>query len=168
MTPLQLHLSRPAATENLATRLAPLLRPGDCLLLAGPYGAGKTTFCRALIRTLLADPAHEVPSPSFSLVQSYAAGRLTVHHFDLWRLDGPAALTEIGFWEALADVTLVEWPERLSPHTIPGALHITLSPGADDTREAVLTGWDATRLGLISQPPTAEHATLKHPAADHF
>ena len=81
-----------AATEALGARIAGSLRTGDAVLLDGPLGAGKSALARALLRALLADPALEVPSPSYTLVQAYPSPLGPVHHFDLWRLDGPAAV----------------------------------------------------------------------------
>ena len=78
-----------AATEALAASVAALARPGDAILLEGALGAGKTAFARAFLRAACGDPALEVPSPTFTLVQSYDTRIGTVHHFDLWRLDGP-------------------------------------------------------------------------------
>jgi tRNA threonylcarbamoyladenosine biosynthesis protein TsaE len=85
------------ATARLAAWLAPLLRHGDAVLLEGPLGAGKTAFTRALLRTVTGNPALEVPSPSYTLVQTYEAGALKLHHFDLWRLNGPGGLAELGW-----------------------------------------------------------------------
>ena len=85
------------ATEALAARLAALARPGDALLLSGPLGAGKSALARAFLRGLTGDPGLEVPSPSFTLVQSYALpGGGQAHHFDLYRLAGPPDLRELG------------------------------------------------------------------------
>ena len=103
-----------AATETLAQRLARLARPGDALLLSGPLGAGKSALARAFLRALLGDPALEVPSPSYTLVQSYAVpGGGQAHHFDLYRLGGAEEVLELGWEEALEGIVLVEWPERL-------------------------------------------------------
>ena len=99
---------------------------GDAILLEGVLGAGKSAFARAFLRAASGDPALEVPSPSFTLVQSYDTRRGTVHHFDLWRLDGPDALAELGWDEACRDIVLVEWPDRLGALRPPTALTIAL------------------------------------------
>lgn len=129
------------ATEALAGRIAGLLHAGDAVLLDGPLGAGKSALARALLRALLADPALEVPSPSYTLVQLYDAPIGPVHHFDLWRLDGPAAVAELGWDDAQDGVVLVEWPDRLGGLCPDDALTITLSLADGDARRAVLTGW---------------------------
>jgi tRNA threonylcarbamoyladenosine biosynthesis protein TsaE len=132
-----------AATEILAQRLARLARPGDALLLSGPLGAGKSALARAFLRALLDDPALEVPSPSYTLVQSYAVpGGGQAHHFDLYRLGGAEEVLELGWDEALEGIVLVEWPERLGALAPPGALRIALTPLDEDGREATLTGWE--------------------------
>jgi len=117
-----------SATEAIGQRLAARAKPGDVLLLSGPLGAGKSTLARAFIRAVAGDPGLTVPSPTFTLVQSYETPRGEIWHYDLWRLDGPAALEELGWDEAQSGIVLVEWPERLGALTPPHALHITLSP----------------------------------------
>jgi tRNA threonylcarbamoyladenosine biosynthesis protein TsaE len=114
-----------AATERFAARVAAAMRPGDAILLGGGLGVGKTAFARALLRAACDDPALDVPSPSFTLVQSYDTRHGTVHHFDLWRLDGPSALAELGWDDARDDIVLVEWPDRLGALTPPDALRLT-------------------------------------------
>ncbi len=104
---------RDADLPTLAGLIAFALRPGDTVTLSGALGAGKTTFARAMIRALLDDPAADVPSPTFSLVQPYDTPRFPVAHADLYRLAEGADLTELGLDEALAaGVVLIEWPER--------------------------------------------------------
>lgn len=102
-------------TARCAATLAARLMPGDVLLLSGDLGAGKTAFARALIRTLKEDQALEVPSPTFTLVQTYDTKTAPVWHFDLYRLKDPEEIYELGWEEALAGdaIVLVEWPQRL-------------------------------------------------------
>jgi tRNA threonylcarbamoyladenosine biosynthesis protein TsaE len=133
------------ATNALGARLAAALRPGDAILLSGPYGAGKTALARALLRALVGDPALEVPSPSYTLVQSYDTALGPVHHFDLWRLDGPAAVTELGWDEAREGIVLAEWPERLGALRPADALEVALALHGEG-RRATLLGWPERQL----------------------
>lgn len=137
------------ATERLAAIIAALVRPGDAILLEGPLGAGKSAFARAFLRAAAADPDLEVPSPTFTLVQTYETGVGTVHHYDLWRLDGPGALDELGWDEARDDIVLVEWPDRLGDLRPDDALTIALALEEGDARVATVSGW-ADRIGRIA------------------
>ncbi|MCW5714623.1 MAG: tRNA (adenosine(37)-N6)-threonylcarbamoyltransferase complex ATPase subunit type 1 TsaE [Bauldia sp.] len=139
--PITIDLPDEAATIALAEALAPLLRAGDIVTLSGLIGAGKTTFARALIRTLAGDRALEVPSPTFTLVQPYGETSIPVAHFDLYRLADGVELDELGFDDAVAEgVALVEWPER-APGRFRGALAVSLVPaGAGAGRIATLDG----------------------------
>lgn len=145
------------ATARLAAAVATLAHPGDAILLQGVLGAGKTEFARAFLRSASGQAELEVPSPTFTLVQSYATRLGTVHHFDLWRLDGPAALAELGWDEARDDIVLVEWPDRLGALRPADALTIALqpveaSPQAPDrgeARHATLSGWP-DRIGRLA------------------
>ncbi len=138
----ELHLPDLAATEAFAARLATLARPGDAILLQGPLGAGKSALARAFLRAACGDPALEVPSPSYTLVQSYDTRLGPVHHFDLWRLEDASSMLELGWDELQQDIVLVEWPERLGDLTPANALRITLSVQGDDARIADITGWE--------------------------
>jgi tRNA threonylcarbamoyladenosine biosynthesis protein TsaE len=137
-----------AATETLATSVAALTRPGDVILLEGELGAGKTAFARAFLRAATGDPALEVPSPTFTLVQSYDTPIGVVHHFDLWRLEGSSGLMELGWADACADIVLVEWPDRLGLLRPAAALTVALHLTGADSRRIVLSGW-SDRLGRI-------------------
>lgn len=100
-----------AATDQLGEDLALALRVGDCLALSGDLGAGKSSLARALIRAMAEDEALEVPSPTFTLIQSYDL-RIPIAHFDLYRLSDASELDELGFDEALQNgICVVEWPE---------------------------------------------------------
>jgi tRNA threonylcarbamoyladenosine biosynthesis protein TsaE len=151
---LELALPSLAETEALARRVGRLLHSGDTVLLSGPLGAGKSAFTRALLRDMVGDPALEVPSPSFTLVQSYETPRGIVHHYDLWRVDSGAdfrALGELGLDDAFRDITLIEWPDRLGLYAPADALEIMFSPCADGSRRAALSGWP-DRLPLLMEP----------------
>jgi N-acetylmuramate 1-kinase len=110
--PVILELENAAATERLGEDLARALKRGDILALSGEIGAGKSTLARALIRAMAGEEELEVPSPTFTLAQEYAA-RIPVSHFDFYRLNDPEELRELGLDEAVeAGICLIEWPER--------------------------------------------------------
>ncbi len=135
-----MRLADAQATEALGASLAAVVRAGDVIALSGPLGAGKTSVARGLLRAL--GLAGEAPSPSFAIVQPYAPPevRIPVMHVDLYRVDDPAEIEELGLEEALADsVLVVEWPERAGAGAWPDALRLTLSIEADGAR--ALT-WD--------------------------
>ncbi len=112
MQPITRFLTDEAATIQLGEDLALALKAGDCLALSGDLGAGKSTLARAFLRAIADDDGLEVPSPTFTLVQSYDL-RIPVAHFDLYRLADASELDELGFDEALSlGICLVEWPER--------------------------------------------------------
>ncbi len=139
------------ATQALAARVAAHARPGDAVLLEGPLGAGKSSFARAFLRAASGDPALEVPSPTFTLVQGYDLPAGPAHHFDLWRLDGPEGLAELGWEEAREGIVLVEWPDRLGPLRPADALTVALAPGgAEACRIATLQGWPRRMEAILA------------------
>lgn len=122
------------ATHGLGVHLAGLVVPGDIITLAGPLGAGKTSIARGLLAAL--GLAGEAPSPSFAIVQPYAPPevRIPVLHVDLYRIEDPDEIEELGLDEALADsLLIVEWPER-APGLWPDALALSLSIEPDGSR----------------------------------
>lgn len=89
---------------------------------------GKSVFARSLIRTLTSQPDLDVPSPTFTLVQTYESEQGSIHHYDLYRIKDPEEILELGWEESISDgITIVEWPERLGPHKPTARLDITLS-----------------------------------------
>jgi tRNA threonylcarbamoyl adenosine modification protein YjeE len=135
------------ALHRLVTDIAIALEPGDMVTLSGDLGAGKTTLARALIRHLAGDPTIEVPSPSFTLIQTYDLPRFPVVHADLYRVSGAAELAELGFEDLPADaVTLLEWPDRAAGVLPPDRLDIaiTLAPELGlGHRKLAITGYGA-------------------------
>ena len=168
MTALSIALVDAEATAALGARIAPLLQPGEAVLLFGPLGMGKSTLARGLIRALTT-PDEDVPSPTFTLVQFYDADP-PIAHFDLYRLSRPDEAFEIGLDEALDEgIALIEWPERLGDQPErwlgPDRLTITLcethptpQPGTETSAEirpgrlATVSGagtWQA-KLGALN------------------
>jgi tRNA threonylcarbamoyladenosine biosynthesis protein TsaE len=139
MTEHSLYLDGPEATAAAGAALAAVLRPGDVVALGGDLGAGKTTFARGLLHAL--GFAGEVPSPSFPIVIPYAPPelRLPLWHVDLYRIDDPEEIEELGLDEARADsVLLIEWSERMGARLWPDALRLAIEPaqrpGGPDAR----------------------------------
>jgi tRNA threonylcarbamoyladenosine biosynthesis protein TsaE len=120
-------------TERLAETLAGELHAGDVVLLSGPLGAGKTAFVRGLARGLGVD-AHDVSSPTFTLVHEYRGGRLRLFHADLYRLGSAGAddlgLDELGVQDG---VLAIEWPDRLG-HAFRGAIEVEIAVDDETTR----------------------------------
>ena len=142
MQSLSKHFPDEQATARFAARVAALARKGDAILLSGPLGAGKTAFARAFLRAAAGDPGLRVPSPSFTLAQSYALpSGITATHYDLWRLSGTRDVVELGFDDARAGLVLVEWPDRLGPLAPSDALRIALAHAGEDARAATISGW---------------------------
>jgi len=122
------------ATDQLGATLATRLRIGDVVGLKGELGAGKTTLARAILRAAAEDAQLIVPSPTFTLVEVYETPRGSFWHFDLYRLETPDQVFELGWEEALAEgISIVEWPERLGP-LLPKHLSVTLEVDGDGRR----------------------------------
>lgn len=165
---LVLHLHGPDATAALAASMAPRCKAGDVIALWGGIGAGKSHFARALIATRLAavGRTEDIPSPTFTLVQSYDADGMEIWHSDLYRLTHADEVLELGLDDAFdTALCLIEWPDRLGADLPDRALHLRLDPGdwpgaGPDDRTARLhatgSGW-ADRLA-----PLRDRATVAH------
>ena len=112
------------ATKELGARLAASLRPGDVVTLSGPLGVGKTSLARGILEAL--GHQGEVPSPSFAIVQPYEELEVPVWHVDLFRVDDPSELDELGLDSAADGVLLVEWPEKAGKALWSQALGLSL------------------------------------------
>lgn len=143
----RLTLATPDDTARFAAALAPRLTTGDIVLLEGPIGAGKTHFCRALIQARLAAdgaPLEDVPSPTFTLVQTYTTPKTEIWHADLYRVTHPDEVEELGLLDAFDDeITLVEWPDRLGSLIPTRALLVSFEATQDDRRVVRLSGPEA-------------------------
>ena len=126
-----IYLPTEDATSAFGACIAPVLKRGDVVLLSGQIGAGKTHLARAIIQTRLAAQglSEDVPSPTYTLVQTYSDGLVEIWHADLYRLSDTSELTELGLDDAYATcVVLIEWPDRLGEDVPEGALLVELVP----------------------------------------
>ena len=136
---LTLELADESASIRLGADLAAAAKPGDVFLLSGDLGAGKTTLARGFIRALAGDGELDVPSPTFTLVQTYQA-RIPVIHIDLYRIGSPNEVEELGLFDEYAQsVTLIEWPERAEGF-LPGAPVTVMLSHKGEGREAMIEG----------------------------
>lgn len=136
-----LTLNSPESTAAFAGRVGLHLCTGDTLLLQGDIGAGKSFFARALIQSLQ-DTPEDVPSPTFTLVQTYDTRAGEIWHADLYRLNDPNEAEELGLSEAFSNaICLIEWPDRLGTLTPVDAITLSISsPNHDDTRQIAFAG----------------------------
>lgn len=138
------------ATAQLAAQIAPKLQAGDTLLLVGDIGAGKSAFARALIRARL-NRMEDVPSPTFTLVQTYQNADADIWHCDLYRLTHPDEALELGLDEAFQNaICLIEWPDRLGTSAPDTALSLTFT-ARDYDHYITISGqepWEGRLRGL--------------------
>ena len=133
---IKLTIKNESELRPLVRRLAEQLAPGDVVFLEGDLGAGKTALARALVRTMTGHEDEEVPSPTFTLVQTYDTSKGMIWHFDLYRLKTSEEVVELGWDEARGSgIVLVEWPERLGPLKPRDRLEIKISIANGETRE---------------------------------
>jgi tRNA threonylcarbamoyladenosine biosynthesis protein TsaE len=122
-------------SRQLARELASKLRPGDVLTFSGDLGAGKSFFCREIIKYLCGEQT-SVISPTFNLLQTYEYQACTIYHFDLYRLKSPDEIYELGIEEALSgNICLIEWPEIIAPLLPKDAIHIEIETICNNKRQ---------------------------------
>lgn len=145
---LTLSPNSPTETADLATRLAAKLEAGDVVLLEGDVGAGKTHFARSLIQSLLTEP-EDVPSPTFTLVQTYPTPQADIWHADLYRLTSTLEIEELGLTEAFdTAICLVEWPDRLGALVPDHALTLRLTAGTEVDARLLDAWWTAPKWDI--------------------
>ncbi|MEA2758449.1 MAG: N-acetylmuramate 1-kinase [Methylobacteriaceae bacterium] len=154
VTAWDIEVTDEAATNALAARVATYVGAGDLVALSGELGSGKTTFARALIRTLTGDPELEVPSPTYTLMQVYDGTGFPIVHADLFRINNPSELAELG-WEESAEgaVVIVEWPEQAGDQLPPDRLEvrIELAPDLGETQRRVTLSGSGTFAPRLAQ-----------------
>jgi len=134
-------LDSESATERLARAVSQTLKPGDTLLLSGQIGAGKTFFARAMIQHRLAELGRyeDVPSPSFTLVQTYDLGGCEMWHVDLYRLSNIGELDDLGLEDAFDEaICVVEWPDRLGPLRPVSSVELTFTVTGETSRSVAI------------------------------
>jgi len=132
-------LSDLAATTALGEEIAAVLVPGAAVGLEGDLGAGKTTLARAILRAL--EVRESVPSPTFTLVQTYETKRFPVRHYDFYRIESEREIEELGLDDALAEgAALIEWPERAGALLPRNTLRVVLTVVNGNERHATLSG----------------------------
>jgi tRNA threonylcarbamoyladenosine biosynthesis protein TsaE len=148
--PLCLHLVDADATARLGQWFAARLQGGDCLLLEGQIGAGKSHFARAFIQARLGR-AEDVPSPTFTLVQSYQAD-VEIWHADLYRLSHPDEVLELGLEEAFdSAICLIEWPDRLGSLLPKGAMRLRFALEGEGRQVAISPGQRADLVADLAK-----------------
>ncbi len=139
MSPVRARSVSEDMTREIGRRLGEAARPGDVFALAGELGSGKTRFVQGLARGLCIDP-DDVASPTFTMIAEHA-GRLTLHHMDLYRMRSHADLSTVGVEEYLdargpdAGVCAVEWADRFADVMPPDAIRVDFAIGEGDARE---------------------------------
>jgi tRNA threonylcarbamoyladenosine biosynthesis protein TsaE len=142
-------------TCALGARIAAVLRARDVVALSGALGAGKTELARAIIRAAAEDPELAVPSPTFTLVETYDTPVGTIWHFDLYRIAQPDEAYELGLEEALAEgIALIEWPGQLGRLLPSHRLDIILATnGEGEARQAAIEArgsWDGRLAAVVA------------------
>ena len=154
-----IYLPTADATALFAQQLAPHLKPGNTILLSGELGSGKTHFARALIGARLIKAGHfeDIPSPTYTLVQSYFDGTHDIWHADLYRLTDPEEIVELGLTDAMQDcICLIEWPDRLGTYRPKDALRIELNFSENHNARTAQLSFRPLRWAFL-QPIVDQH-----------
>lgn len=134
-------------TANFAAQIADEAKAGDVFALYGTLGMGKSVFARGFIQSLT--NAEEVPSPTFTLVQSYEALDFEIYHFDLYRLKSPEEIFELGMEEALYEgVCLIEWPEKMGGYLPKNCFSVQIAPHPEG-REISISSASAEKIARL-------------------
>lgn len=142
---LKIQSSSPDETAQIAVAVAQLLLPGDAIFLEGPIGAGKSHFARCAILSLLPFP-EDIPSPTYTLVQTYPTSTTEVWHADLYRLGEPQEIHELGLLAAFENaICFVEWPDRLGQLMPAKALTIQFEPQGEEHMRDLIFSWSNAR-----------------------
>jgi tRNA threonylcarbamoyl adenosine modification protein YjeE len=143
-----------AATKALGARIAAGLERGDCVLLEGDLGAGKTTLARGILQAL--GVQEHVASPTFTMVWSYETPKILVSHYDLYRVQDSSEIDELGIDDALeAGAALIEWPGRAGNRLPPDALHVAIEIRSEGMRLMTIHGSGKWRQVLLADHDVA-------------
>jgi len=146
---IKIDLPTEANSEQMAARLASFLSPSLRLTFSGEIGAGKTTFIRAMLRSLGVKSV--IKSPSFSIVESYLGTDLQIHHFDLYRISDETELDYIGFRDYICDdsICCIEWPENAPNYLANKDLEFSLSLKGEG-REMEISAFSSTGAKILA------------------
>ena len=147
-------------TRAFAREFGRLLKPGDTILLSGEIGSGKSFLSRAIIQNMMLEhgEVEDVPSPTFTLVQTYQIGDTEVWHSDLYRLSDVSEIEELGLFDAFeTGISLIEWPDRLGPLAPESALLIELAAGTGENERALNLRWRDQKWTDIIRATTGEN-----------
>ena len=154
---LRKYLENEAATFAFGASFLDIVNKDDVIALYGNLGAGKSVFARGLINHALIAGGHgeqDIPSPTFTLVQTYPWGADEIWHFDLWRIEHPDEVLELGFFDALGKcLMLIEWAERLGDALPKEALSLYLTPHGEgrmiSTSSPLESAWESRLAPLF-------------------
>lgn len=144
------------ATRELAGRLSKISKAGDVWALFGTLGMGKSVFSRGFIQKLC--PSEDVPSPTFTLLQTYPAENFDIYHYDLYRLKSPEEIWELNIEEAMSTaVCLIEWPEKMGAYLPRDIFKVEISASAANGRQFIFKTASDEKAARLTQVLGAEN-----------